>query len=154
MFLLNDLLRSSCKSLVSLFLTTLLCGGFLISHICVGHDWMLSTETILFMISISMKSFTFGSRQGPRRVGPVLKTTCKECSSSVSPRRHENTNNRPNHNRKGTLSKKRRYSQNIVLCNYTEYDWGWAGQILKCMSSIIPDQCWVIPTECLKREAD
>ena len=28
-----------------------------------------------------MKSFTFGSRQGPRRVGPVFKTTCKECSS-------------------------------------------------------------------------
>ena len=40
-----------------------------------------STETILFMISISMKSFTFGSRQGQAESGPCIKATCKECSS-------------------------------------------------------------------------
>ena len=45
------------------------------------------------------------------------------------PRRHENTNNRPNHNRKGTLSKKRRYSQHIVLCNVKKYDRGWAAKL-------------------------
>ena len=56
------------------------------------------------------------------------------------PRRHENTNN----NRKGTFSKQRCYSQNIVLCNVKKYDWGWAGQILKLRSSTVPDQCWVI----------